>query len=77
MSQAASLRLENGLTVRLLQDAQAQEAAALLQIASGSDHEPARWPGLAHLLEHLLFAGSENYRGQQRLMSWVPARADV
>lgn len=74
MSQAASLRLENGLTVRLLQDAQAQEAAALLQVASGSDHEPERWPGLAHLLEHLLFAGSENYRGQQRLMSWVPAQ---
>ncbi|ARJ41681.1 coenzyme PQQ biosynthesis protein PqqF [Pantoea alhagi] len=74
MPQAASLRLDNGLTVRLLHDAQASEAAALLQVASGSDHEPEQWPGLAHLLEHLLFTGSASYSGQQRLMSWVPAQ---
>lgn len=75
MSQAASLRLDNGLTVRLQHDAQASEAAALLQVASGSDNEPAQWPGLAHLLEHLLFTGSAGYTGQQRLMSWVPAQS--
>lgn len=74
MPQAASLRLDNGLTVRLRHDAQATEAAALLQVACGSDNEPAQWPGLAHLLEHLLFTGSVRYRGQQRLMSWVPAQ---
>lgn len=74
MSQAASLRLDNGLTVRLRHDAQATEAAALLQVACGSDSEPAQWPGLAHLLEHLLFTGSARYRDQQRLMSWVPAQ---
>ncbi|GLR07700.1 pyrroloquinoline quinone biosynthesis protein PqqF [Mixta theicola] len=74
MSPAASLRLDNGLTVRLLHDAQASEAAALLQVASGSDNEPEQWPGLAHLLEHLLFTGSARYTGQQRLMSWVPAQ---
>lgn len=74
MSQAATLRLDNGLTVRLRHDAQAQEAAALLQVACGSDDEPACWPGLAHLLEHLLFTGSVRYTGTQRLMSWVPAQ---
>ena len=74
MTQAVALRLANGLTVRLCHDAQATEAAALLQIACGSDSEPARWPGLAHLLEHLLFAGSQHYADQQRLMSWVPAQ---
>lgn len=74
MSQAASLRLDNGLTVRLRHDAQATEAAALIQVACGSDSEPAQWPGLAHLLEHLLFSGSARYSGQQRLMSWVPAQ---
>jgi coenzyme PQQ biosynthesis probable peptidase PqqF len=74
MSQAARLRLDNGLTVRLLHDAQAQEAAALLQVACGSDDEPPCWPGLAHLLEHLLFTGSARYTDAQRLMSWVPAQ---
>ncbi|ORM75272.1 hypothetical protein HA44_18360 [Mixta gaviniae] len=58
MTQAASLRLDNGLTVLLRHDPQATEAAALIQVASGSDDEPARWPGLAHLLEHMLFTGS-------------------
>lgn len=74
MTQAASLRLDNGLTVLLRHDPQATEAAALIRVASGSDHEPARWPGLAHLLEHLLFSGSRDYRDAQRLMSWVPAQ---
>ncbi|MFD1800900.1 pyrroloquinoline quinone biosynthesis protein PqqF [Mixta tenebrionis] len=74
MSQAASLRLENGLRIELRCDVQASEAAALIQVASGSDDEPARWPGLAHLLEHMLFTGSRGFRGAQRLMSWVPAQ---
>jgi len=74
MSPTATLRLDNGLTVRLRHDAQAQEAAALLQVACGSDDEPPGWPGLAHLLEHLLFTGSVRYTGTQRLMSWVPAQ---
>lgn len=74
MTQAASLRLDNGLTVLLRHDPQATEAAALIQVASGSDDEPARWPGLAHLLEHMLFTGSRAFDGAQRLMSWVPAQ---
>ena len=74
MTQAAALRLANGLTLRLCHDPQASEAAALLQVACGSDREPAQWPGLTHLLEHLLFTGSAGYTGQQRLMSWVPAQ---
>ncbi|QHM73400.1 pyrroloquinoline quinone biosynthesis protein PqqF [Mixta intestinalis] len=74
MSQAVSLQLENGLRVELCCDAQASEAAALIQVASGSDDEPARWPGLAHLLEHMLFTGSRSFSGAQRLMNWVPAQ---
>ncbi|PPS59240.1 hypothetical protein CRX72_16845 [Pantoea sp. BRM17] len=34
-------------------------------------HEPDRWPGLAHLLEHLLFCDSARFSGSQRLMPWV------
>lgn len=55
----ATLRLDNGLRVRLIGDPQAGRAAALMRIEVGSLDEPPTWPGLAHLLEHLLFRGSE------------------
>lgn len=67
------LTLSNGLRVNLIQDPEASRAAALFQLSAGSHEAPARWPGLAHLLEHVLFAGSENYQGEQRLMAWGPA----
>ncbi|MGB9096112.1 pyrroloquinoline quinone biosynthesis protein PqqF [Erwinia sp.] len=76
MSQAASGRqitLANGLRVNLLHDPSASRAAALLQLSAGSHEGPEQWPGLAHLLEHVLFAGSAHYQGDQRLMAWGPA----
>lgn len=72
--QTRRLQLANGLRVQLVADPGGQEAAALLQINVGSDDEPPAWPGLAHLLEHLLFTGSAGFSGDQRLMSWVPAQ---
>lgn len=67
------LTLTNGLRVNLIHDPEAERAAALLQLSAGSHDEPAEWPGLAHLLEHVLFAGSEGYQGDRRLMAWGPA----
>lgn len=68
------LTLSNGLRVRLISDPTASRAAALMQLAAGSHHEPANWPGLAHLLEHLVFAGGENFQQDARLMSWAQAQ---
>jgi coenzyme PQQ biosynthesis probable peptidase PqqF len=77
MSQAAPgeqhRTLANGLRIHLIHDPSASRAAALLQLSAGSHQAPERWPGLAHLLEHVLFAGSENYRDENRLMAWGPA----
>lgn len=67
------LRLANGLWVTLTHDPQATRAAALYHLAVGSHHEPEQWPGLAHLFEHVVFAGSESFQQQQRLMSWAQA----
>ncbi len=67
------LTLANGLRVRVTHDPQASRAAALFYLSAGSHHEPRQWPGLAHLFEHVVFAGSKGYRGEQRLMSWAQA----
>lgn len=71
-AQQLALTLENGLKITLIHDPQATRAAALIQLAAGTHDEPKRWPGLAHLLEHVLFAGSENFQDEQRLIAWAP-----
>ncbi|HDS1116504.1 TPA: insulinase family protein, partial [Pluralibacter gergoviae] len=68
------LTLANGLRCHLIHQPQAREAAALLKVDAGSLQEPDRWPGLAHLLEHLLFADSADFRGEERLMPWAQRR---
>lgn len=66
-----TLTLASGLRCHLYHQPDAREAAALMQVGAGSLHEPDRWPGLAHLLEHLLFCDSARFSGSQRLMPWV------
>jgi len=69
----SSSRVANGLRITLIHEPEATRAAALFRLSAGSLDEPARWPGLAHLLEHVLFAGSAGYQQEQRLMAWAPA----
>lgn len=65
------LVLANGLRCHLYHQPDAREAAVLVRVQAGSLDEPDRWPGLAHLLEHLLFCGSERFKDHARLMPWV------
>lgn len=73
MAETRQLRLRNGLHVTLIHQPDARQAAALVQVAAGSHDEPDAWPGLAHLLEHLLFSDSARFQGDARLMPWVQA----
>ncbi|MEB5971334.1 pyrroloquinoline quinone biosynthesis protein PqqF [Pantoea dispersa] len=66
-----SLTLANGLRCHLSHQPDARESAALVRVDAGSLHEPDRWPGLAHLLEHLLFCDSAECSGDARLMPWL------
>lgn len=66
-----TVTLPGGLQATLVHQPQADRAAALARVAAGSHHEPSRFPGLAHLLEHLLFYGGERYQDDDRLMGWV------
>jgi secreted Zn-dependent insulinase-like peptidase len=55
------LTLDNGLEVLLVSDDSSTLAGAGLVVARGSDSDPEEIPGLAHLLEHMVFAGSKRY----------------
>lgn len=68
-----SLTLANGLRVNMLHDPQASRAAALIHLDAGSHHQPPEFPGLAHLFEHVVFAGGRQFQGDDRLMMWAQA----
>lgn len=66
-----SLTLPNGLRVALCSTPRLKRSAAALRVAAGSHDVPARWPGLAHFLEHLFFLGTERFPAGQNLMAYV------
>ncbi|KAJ2814031.1 metalloprotease, partial [Coemansia furcata] len=49
------VRLPNNLVALCIQDTDAKEAAASLSVNIGSNANPAKFQGLAHFLEHMLF----------------------
>jgi secreted Zn-dependent insulinase-like peptidase len=54
-------QLKNGLRVLLISDPDTDKSAAALDVQVGSGSDPEERPGLAHLLEHMLFLGTEQY----------------
>ncbi|OJH37293.1 pyrroloquinoline quinone biosynthesis protein PqqF [Cystobacter ferrugineus] len=66
-----SLVLAHGLRVRLRHEPRLRRAAAWLRVEAGSHDVDARWPGLAHFLEHLVFLGTERFPREQGLMAFV------
>ncbi|MEQ6918629.1 insulinase family protein [Halomonas sp. SSM6] len=56
-----ALTLDNGLSVLLVSDPEADKAAASLNVDVGSAHDPEDLAGLAHFLEHMLFLGTDTY----------------
>nr|WP_314491632.1 pyrroloquinoline quinone biosynthesis protein PqqF [uncultured Pseudomonas sp.] len=65
------LHLPNGLRVTLRHAPHLTRAAAALRVRAGSHDAPGRWPGLAHLLEHLLFLGTARFPLPDGLMRFV------
>ena len=58
---AARFRLENGLTVVLMNDRRAALFAYQTWFRVGSRDEDPNHTGMAHLLEHLMFKGTQNH----------------
>ncbi|HYE57901.1 MAG TPA: pitrilysin family protein, partial [Rhodothermales bacterium] len=57
-------KLPNGLTVIVHEDRKVPIVAVNLWYHVGSKNEPDGRSGFAHLFEHLMFQGSENFRGE-------------
>ncbi|MEY4642766.1 MAG: hypothetical protein RLZZ227_2760 [Pseudomonadota bacterium] len=59
-----SFVLDNGLRVIVHEDRKAPVVAVSIWYHVGSKNEPAGKTGFAHLFEHLMFNGTENYDGE-------------
>ena len=69
------LVLPNRLKVMLISDPTADRSAASLSVAAGSLEDPARWPGLAHFLEHMLFLGTRKYPNAGEYQKFLSSHA--
>jgi zinc protease len=65
-------RFENGLTVLTLEDDTTPVVSFQMWVHVGSRDE-ARYTGLAHLFEHMMFGGSKNVEAEQHAQ-WITAR---
>lgn len=65
------VELDNGLRALLVSDADADKAAAALDIYVGSASNPKDRAGLAHFLEHMLFLGTDKYPDPAEYESFI------
>lgn len=61
LSKYAHVTLSNELAVILVSDPKAERFAAALAVNAGNFQDPDEHPGIAHLLEHMLFLGTKKY----------------
>ncbi|MFA5250141.1 MAG: insulinase family protein [Parachlamydiales bacterium] len=53
--------LQNNLEVLIISDPETKISACALALKTGSWHDPEKYPGMAHFVEHMLFHGSGAY----------------
>lgn len=63
--------LPNKLQYFLVSDAETEESSIALRVRVGSMAEPQSIPGLAHLLEHMLFMGSELFKDPGEFANFI------
>ncbi|MDT7525209.1 insulinase family protein [Pseudidiomarina sp. GXY010] len=67
------IELPNQLRCVLVHDQTANQSSAALAVGVGHFHDPQATQGLAHLLEHMLFLGTEGYPDAQGFQSYISA----
>lgn len=69
--QYQAIKLDNGMTVLLVSDAQATKSLAALTLPVGSLENPTDQQGLAHYLEHMVLMGSKRYPQPDNLAEFL------
>ncbi|WP_039057257.1 pitrilysin [Enterobacter sp. Bisph1] len=69
--QYQAIRLDNGMVVLLVSDAQAVKSLSALVVPVGSLEDPDAHPGLAHFLEHMTLMGSKKYPQPESLAEYL------
>ena len=69
--QYQAIRLDNGMTVLLVSDAQVPKALSALALPVGSLEDPDEQQGLAHYLEHMVLMGSKHYPQPESLSEFL------
>lgn len=77
LRQYRHISLENNLDVLLVHDEELTTAGAAMIVPVGGDNDPANLPGLAHLLEHMVFSGSENHPDRGGFNQYVNSAGGV
>jgi predicted Zn-dependent peptidase len=65
--------LKSGLTVVLVPVKGVESATVLVYVGTGSRYEPAKWAGISHFLEHMVFKGTKKFQTPQELSSVIDA----
>lgn len=65
------LALSNGLKVLLVSDRSSSVSGAAMTVQVGGDNDPKDIPGMVHLLEHMVFSGSEKYPERGGFTSFI------
>lgn len=65
------LFLDNGMKVLLVSDSTASKSAACMCVEVGHMQDPVDVPGLAHLIEHVLFLGTQKYPQENEFRSFI------
>lgn len=65
------LTLDNGLKVLLIHDDDCKQSAASLAVNVGHFNDPIKHEGLAHLLEHMMFLGTDKYPNPDEYQQFI------
>ncbi|MBC3766723.1 insulinase family protein [Neptunicella marina] len=63
--------LENNLKVLVVQDTKCKKSAAAVSVNAGHFADPPQYQGLAHLLEHMIFQGSDAFPEANHLSQFI------
>lgn len=65
------LHAPNGIKILHVEDPQTEFCAFAVTVAAGNFSDPRHCPGLAHLLEHVLFTGSQHYPEDNHIIQFL------